>query len=204
MVYIYRTLSKKPLQPSVDIDEQLLLLIANGDQPAMRQFYDRQVELVYSTCLHFLQNVQEAEETTQDVFVEVFQKAASFNAESKVTTWLYRIAANKSLDVIRKRKAKRKLSIVYSIFSKETDQGVSANFHPLELLENKELSLELLAAINQLNDRQKTAFILRFMEHQSQKEIALVMECSEKSVESLIQRAKAQLKKILEHRRNND
>src|SRR6056300_1118613 len=100
----------------------------------MRQFYDRQVKLVYSTCLHFLQNVQEAEETTQDVFVEVFQKAASFNAESKVTTWLYRIAANRSLDVIRKRKAKRKLSIVYSIFSKETDQGVSANFHPLELL----------------------------------------------------------------------
>lgn len=59
---------------------------------------------MYNTALGYLKNVEEAEEVTQDVFVTIFSKAKTFKGKSKVSTWIYRIAINKSLNLINKKK----------------------------------------------------------------------------------------------------
>jgi RNA polymerase sigma factor (sigma-70 family) len=138
-----------------------------------------------------LQNIEEAEEVTQDVFLTIFQKAYTFEANSTVSTWIYKITVNKSLNQIDKsnRKSKKKF---------ELPSELQNNFeHPGFLLENKEKGTYLFLAIDTLLESQKTAFILTYIEGLPQQEVAQIMESSVKSVESLLQRAKANLRKKL-------
>lgn len=141
--------------------------------------------------MSYLQNPEDAEEITQDVFITIFQKAASFKGNSKVSTWIYRITINKSLNLIEKRNRRPKSH-------QEIENHHRINFdHPGVLLENKEKSHYLFTVINSLPESQKTAFILSYIEILPRQEVADIMETSLKSIESLLQRAKANLKKKL-------
>jgi len=180
--------------------EALILLIANGDENAFRQLYELFKDKVYNTCLSYLQNKEEAEEAAQDVFVEVFHSAHKFKQRSSVSTWVYRITVNKCLDRLRYRSRQKRFAFISSLFNKTTGElqhDAPAFEHPGILLEQKEHAAKLFAAIARLVEQQQTAFILRQVEGLSQKEISQIMDLSEKAVESLIQRAKANLRKIL-------
>lgn len=180
--------------------ELLIQQIAARSQQAFRLLYDMYSTRVYNTCLVYLQNVEEAEEATQDVFMEVHHAAARFEGKSSVTTWIYRIAVNKSLDRIRYRKRQKRFAFISSLFNRDTGELMHdpAHFdHPGILAENREQAAKLFAAIKQLPESQQTAFILRQVEGLPQKEIAAIMDIGEKAVESLIQRAKANLRKHL-------
>ncbi len=174
--------------------------IAGGDKEAFRLFYETHKRRVYNTALSYLQHAQEAEELTQDVFLEVFQAASRFKGEASTATWVYRITVNKCLDALRFRKRKKRFGILSSLFGSSGEQAVDAPHfdHPGVALENKEKAAVLFAAIDLLPESQKTAFILSQVEELPQKEIAAVMQQSEKAVESLIQRAKGNLRKELE------
>jgi len=180
--------------------ELLIQQVAAGSQQAFRALYDMYSTRVYNTCLVYLQNAEEAEEATQDVFIEVHNAAPRFMGKSSVTTWIYRIAVNKSLDRIRYRKRQKRFAYISALFHADTGQPVHdpGHFeHPGVLAENKEKAAKLFAAMSRLPENQQTAFILKQVEGLTQKEIAAIMNLGEKAVESLIQRAKANLRKLL-------
>lgn len=182
------------------LPEELLLLTGTGDAAAFRQLYELFKERVYNTCLSYLQQVNDAEEATQDVFIEIHKYAADFKGNSSVSTWIYRIAVNKCLDRIRYANRQKRFTFLSSLFHRETGELTHdpASFeHPGIVLENKEKAKYLFAALKQLPENQKTAFILKQIEGLSQKDIAVIMDLGEKAVESLLQRAKVNLRKIL-------
>jgi RNA polymerase sigma factor (sigma-70 family) len=182
------------------LPEELLQKICKGDAMAFRQFYDVFKERVYNTALSYLQNEQEAEEATQDVFVEIHQSATKFKAQSSASTWIYRITVNKCLDRIRHRSRQKRFAFISGLFSQSTGELVHdpVNFHhPGIIAEHKESAAMLFNAIRQLPENQKTAFILKQVEGLPQREIAEIMSVTEKSVEALLQRAKTTLRKII-------
>jgi RNA polymerase sigma factor (sigma-70 family) len=147
-----------------------------------------------------LQNKEDAEDVTQDVFIEVYQSLDKFKQQSNISTWIYRITVNKSLDLLRKKKRKKRFGFMTELFQKDTGEIAvdKAHFdHPGILMEKKEQARVLFAAMDVLSENQKTAFVLFHIEELSQKEIAIIMELSPKAVESLIQRAKAVLREKL-------
>jgi len=180
-------------------DRELVNAVAKGDQKAFRLLVDTHKKSVFNTVLVFLQNIENAEAVTQDVFVKVYETIGSFKNEAKLSTWIYRISVNQSLDFIRKTKRKKRFGIVTSLFGSENEALYHpANFeHPGVVMENKEKAAILFRAINNLPDKQKTAFLLQKIEHCSQQQIAGIMDINIGAVESLLSRAKTNLKKLL-------
>lgn len=173
-------------------DRELLTDIANGDAAALRTLYARLSDRVYNTALSYVQNEADAEEVTQDVFTKIWRSAASFKAESQVTTWVYRIVVNTSLTVLKKRQRR-------SVFGLLSDASAPPDFqHPNALLEDRETNRRLFAAIYRLPDRQKTAFVLSYVEELPRQQVAEVMDLTLKAVESLLMRAKKGLREGLQ------
>lgn len=173
------------------IEEQLIQQIAKGNQKAFHDLYLLYKNKVYNTALSYLQISEEAEEITQDVFVTIFKKAETFKGNAKVSTWIYRITVNKALNQLAKRNRRPEMN-------KEILEYQRVDFqHPGVLLENQEKAQQLFLVIRTLKQTQQTAFILSYVEDLPRQEVADIMKTSLKSVESLLQRAKANLKKKL-------
>lgn len=180
--------------------EQLLPGIASGDQAAFRQFYEIFKTKVYNTCLAYLQHQADAEEVTQDVFVEVHHAAKNFQSKSSVSTWVYRITINKCLDRIRYKKRSKRFAFISSLFQQHTGELQHDNpdfVHPGVVFEQKENAAALFKALKQLPEKQQTAFVLKHIEGLPQREVAGIMDMSEKAVESLLQRGKQNLRQLL-------
>jgi RNA polymerase sigma-70 factor (ECF subfamily) len=180
-------------------ENQFIALLKNGDSAAYTRLVSLYSDRVYNTALGLLQNVEDAEDIAQEAFVQIFQGIANFKGESALSTWIYKITVTKSLELIRKRQAKKRFAIFDTLFGVE-NTAVSKNipfYHPGVQLENKERGAILFEAINQLPEKQKTAFVLAKTEDLSYAEIAMVMELSVASVESLLFRAKQNLQKLL-------
>jgi RNA polymerase sigma-70 factor (ECF subfamily) len=123
-----------------------------------------------------------------------------FREQSRFSTWIYRIAVTKSLELIRSRQRDKRSGIILSLFGKEDQINISNNepfYHPGISLENKEMSAVLFDAIRRLPLNQRTAFTLNKLENLSYSELAEVMNVSVSSVESLLFRAKQKLREIL-------
>ncbi len=169
------------------------------NEQLFKQVYEDHIEMVYNLCLNYLQNAEDAEEVCQDVFVKVYARMEKFEARSSWKTWIYRIAVNQCLDHLKAQKRQKRFGIHVSLFPFGTSNPVLAgNFrHPGVQLEDKEATERIFLHINNLPPKQKTALILKSLEGLSQKEIAEVMKMSEKAVESLLSRARSNLKKKL-------
>ncbi len=181
-------------------DRELIELLKQGDDQAFRTIVDQWEDMVYNTTLGIVQNESDAEDLTQDVFVQVYQSIGTFKGESKFSTWLYRIAITKSLDFLRKKKRKKRFAFVESLFGENNEeQNHPVDFvHPGVKLEQKESSIAVFKAIDKLPDNQKAAFVLQKLEGLSLQEISAIMNSSVSSVESLLHRAKQNLRKELE------
>jgi RNA polymerase sigma factor (sigma-70 family) len=177
---------------------ELIAQLKQGNEAAFKQVFETHQDRIYNTILYMIQSVEEAQDLTQEVFVEVFLNVENFKAQSKLSTWIYRIAVNKALNHQRFKKARKRFGMVLSIFNLAPADDVPDFVHPAILLENKELSESLYQAINQLPEKQKTAFVLRQLEDLSYTEIAEVMQTTTPSVESLLFRAKQSLQKKLD------
>lgn len=151
--------------------------------------------LVYNTCLGFVHKQNDAEDLSQEVFIEAFKNWDAFRGESNVKTWLYRIAINKSLEHLRSLQRLKRKGNHLEIF----EDSVITYEHPGILLENQERSNILMQQIRMLPEQQQTAFILHKIEGLSYEEIGKVMKKTVSSVESLMHRAKHQLKTKLQH-----
>lgn len=183
------------------IDEVACLSqIAKGNEKALRDLYENYSVNAYNTIISYTQDAEDAEEILQDVFITIHNSAAKFNFKSKIGTWIYRISVNKSLDFLRKKNAEKRKGIFTSLYKKDSGEIKidSPDFnHPGVKMENKEDAQYLFKVIETLPEKQKTAFILTQIEDLPYKEAAKVMDVSSKAIESLVQRAKINLRKGL-------
>lgn len=181
-------------------EKQLLQGLQSRQESAFRYLVDSYQTKVYNTVLAIVQNSEEAEDVAQEVFMEVYESVEKFRGDSKLSSWVYRIATTKALEAYRKRKTQKRWGGFLSSLFGENNEVVHepADFiHPGILLENKERSMILFKAINKLADNQKIAFTLHHVEGLSYQEITEVMRLSLSSVESLLFRAKTNLKALL-------
>jgi RNA polymerase sigma factor (sigma-70 family) len=178
-----------------DLIEQL----QQGDEAAFKKLVDEWQDMVYNTALGIVQNEDDADDITQEVFIQVYKSVSSFKGESKFSTWLYRITLGKALDHEKKKKRKKRFGFMQGLFGAdgvELAHAVEFN-HPGVQLEKKERAGELFSALNQIPDKQRIAFTLHKLEGQSYQEVAEIMNTTLYAVESLMSRAKTNLKKEL-------
>jgi RNA polymerase sigma factor (sigma-70 family) len=184
-----------------DLNEWTLIKrLKNGEQAAFKEIVDSSQGLVYNTALGIVQNAEDAEDVTQEVFVQLYESIKSFKGESKLSTWLYRVTVSKAMDHLRKKKRKKRFAFVQSLFgaNEELIHDPPDFVHPGVSLDNKEKAKELFKAIEQLPEKQKIAFTLNRMEGLSYQEISEIMKLTVASVESLLHRARKNLRKYLE------
>lgn len=182
------------------MDEQFLIeKLKQGDESAFKKIVETWQDMVYNTAIGILQNAEDAEDVAQEVFVQVFESIGSFKAESKFSTWLYRITVSKSLDHLRKKKRKKRFAYIQSIFGANNETVIEKPdfHHPGVTLDNKERASMLFRAIARLPENQKIAFTLHKVEGLSYQQISDIMKTTVSSVESLMHRAKNNLKKLL-------
>lgn len=182
-------------------EEDLIQSLQNGDESAYRSVMELYADMVYNTSLSIIQNTDDAQDITQDVFIEVFQSIKKFEQKSSLKTWIYRITVTKTLDEVKKNKSIKRGSLFTRVFKNKEERTMPdiPHFnHPGIELEQKEAASTLFMAIEKLPENQKVAFTLNKIEQLSYKEIAEIMKLSLSSVESLIFRARQNLQRSLE------
>lgn len=181
-------------------EKELIALLKAGERAACVELLRLNGSIVFNTVLGLLQNREDAEDVTQDVFVKVYQSIHNFKEDAKLTTWIYRITVTTALEHLRKKKSKKRFGFFQQLFTDESTAPIIdiPDFnHPGVRLENKERSKVLFAAIDHLPENQKTAFVLSKLEELSYSEIAEIMQLSVSAIESLLFRAKQSLKNLL-------
>ena len=181
-------------------DSDLLILLKSGDSNAFAELVSTYQKIVLNICYRFLLSKEDAEDITQEVFIEVFHSIRSFRADSKLSTWIYRIAVSKSLDEIKRRSRKKRISSIGKTLGIDSIAHLlTGSERPDQRLEENEGLELLLKALNRLHESQRIALTLSKMEGYSNSEIAEILQTSVIAVESLVYRAKQNLKSILTH-----
>jgi len=163
----------------------------------------RHQDKVRNTCYRFVNDREDADDLAQEVFVQVYAALGRFREEAELSTWIYRIAVNKSLDFVRRARRKKRLARLRSLFGPSGEElGVagSPGDEPLDRLEAEERRRALAGALDSLPSSQRTAVTLSRIEGFDHAEIGAVMGLSVAAVEALIHRAKKNLHKELSRR----
>lgn len=178
-------------------EQQLLEKIRSGDQQAFFLLVQQYREKVLNTCFRFLLNQQDAEDISQNIFVEVFLSLPKFRGEAKLSTWIYRIAVSKCLDELKRRKRKKRINLIGRSLHMEalTNWLVEKEGADDHLLEKESLQ-QLEEFLEQLPENQRIALTLSRMEGYSNMEIAEIMKVSRMAVDSLISRARKKLEAL--------
>lgn len=189
-------------------DKDFIQALKNKNPSAYSRLLDDFQQKIFSTCISFVPNKEDAEDIAQEVFVEVFNSISKFKGDSKLSTWIYRITTNKCLEFIRKKNTKKRFAFLQSITGNvipidKTDYFTEMN-HPGILLENKELNATLFKAINGLPESQSVVFTLHKIDGKSYQEISEITQRSLSSVESIMFRAKKNLQNVLENYYKNE
>lgn len=195
------------LQPAVSVqsseinlddnDINLARLAAEGNMQAFEELYRRHYRRVYSLCFRMLQNSAEAEDLTQDVFIQLHRKINSFRGDSAFTTWLHRLTVNQVLMHFRKR-------VVRYEKTAEEDE-VPVQIVPGTENQNKMSVIDKIAlkkAIQELPEGYKKVFLLHDVEGYEHEEIAQILGCSVGTSKSQLHKARAKLKRMLTKKAN--
>ena len=180
---------------------ELIEGLKRGEESAFRILVEQYQDLVYNTALGVVQNAADAEDVAQEVFIQIFRSIGNFKLEAKLSTWIYRITTTRALDLLRARKSKKRFGLLKRLWETEEDNPMDSleDFnHPGVALEQKENAAKLMEAIAQLPENQKVAFVLHKLEGLSYLEISEVMDNTIPAVESLMHRARLNLRKLLE------
>jgi RNA polymerase sigma-70 factor (ECF subfamily) len=181
-------------------ERDLIKEIQGGNQAAFKELFDSYSTLVYNVAYRMLQNKQDAEDVTQDVFFQAYKSLKRFRFDSKLSTWLYRIALNRSLNHQRNKKLERWLSLDFVSEEKGNDDFDAlgtTDENADHIMEKKDTERIVQEAINSLPQQQRIAILLHRYEELSYEEIAQIMDVTVASVESRLHRAKQTLAKKL-------
>jgi RNA polymerase sigma-70 factor (ECF subfamily) len=182
-------------------EAHLIKGIQQGDRKSFQTLVETYQRMVVNTCLGIVHNQADAEDLAQDVFLEIFRTAENYRGEAKLSTWLYRIATNRSLNLIRNKKRKGFFQSLEEAFTGGRNRNNEISEHhsdqPDRNITDQQRSDLLHRAIDQLPEKQRIAFTLNKYEELPYQQIAEIMEISLASVESLIHRAKKNLQEQL-------
>jgi RNA polymerase sigma-70 factor (ECF subfamily) len=175
-------------------EEELIKGLQNGDRDVTDRFIENYQNKIYRLAMGVLHNEQDAADLTQEVFIEIFRSVKKFRKESGVSTWVYRIAMNKSINHLRDHKKHRQsFSIddekIIDLYGQE--DSASSRMH------RKEVRKALRAGIKKLPEKQRKVFLLSRYQELTYKQIAEVTGYSLSSIESLLHRAKLNMQKFL-------
>lgn len=174
------------------------------DETAFNELMELYQRRVFALCFRFLNQREEAEDITLDTFTQVFKSIDSFRGESKLSTWLFRVAVNlcknrKKRHARRHRSSHQGLdSVAESSFSSAEGVVAGSVERPDELVEGMHMELIVKKAIMQIDAEFRRLVILRDVEDLSYEEIAEVTELPKGTVKSRIHRGRAQLKERVE------
>jgi RNA polymerase sigma-70 factor (ECF subfamily) len=175
-----------------------------GDHDAYRVLVDRHSRNIYRLAFRMMGNRQDAEEVVQEAFLRGYQKLRQFAGNSNFGTWVYRIAANYAIDLLRQRKADDSRRAVSSKASEDgpeldllgrvTDPGPS----PERIAGSAQLAARMDAALKTLTPAERTAIVMRHWDGCAIEEIANVLKSNGNATKNTVFRAVAKLRKALE------
>lgn len=173
-------------------DHSLCRRAAKGDVEAFEVLYQRHHRRVFGICLRMVQNTPEAEDLTQETFIQLFRKIGSFRGDSAFTTWLHRMTVNQVLMHLRKRSVKNE---------KTTEEGET----PVQIVKGTENPkampvidrIALDSAIAQLPPGYKSVFVLHDVEGHEHEQVARILGCSVGTSKSQLHKARMKLRRLL-------
>jgi len=173
--------------------------IKEDSQLSFTEIVDLYQVKVRGICIGFLKNSEEAEDVSQEVFIEIYRSLKNFKGECALSTWIFRIATSKSIDQIRKKNRKKR----FALFNRniEPDETEYQNGTEYDAERNERINA-LYKTMAMLPENQKIALTLSKIEGFSYKEISQIMKTTPKAVESLISRGKENMRKKLEYHYN--
>jgi len=188
-------------------DSEIIKLVLRGEKEKFRMLVEQYQQMVFRTCMGFLHNKDDADDLTQDIFIQAYQSLSRFKGEAAFSTWLYRIAVNASLNKVRKSSKNLILQRIDAFFG--TGKSGEAPFLPSDAEDPENILIRqehvewVRRALDSLPENQRTAIVLSKYDDLSQKEIAEIMKTSQGAVEALLQRAKKNLReKLSAHGKN--
>lgn len=180
------------MQTNEPTDFELVAQVQSGHEAAFDELMARYRRPVLNFVYRMLGDAAEAEDVAQDVFVRAYQNLAGYRPETKFSTWLFALARNATIDRLRWRKRHP----TDPIDTPAGPDGIAGTSDVVREASAHEVGTNIAAAVGDLPEEQRTAFILSEYHGQSYAEIAAIMRCSEKSVETRLYRAK----QFLRHR----
>ncbi len=146
---------------------------------AATAFVRKYQKFVYSTAYRYLQDYDDAEDVAQETFIKAIKSLPKFRGNSSLQTWLYRITVNISISALRKRKIRNKFNIIGKNDSDLPEQDIpDYNSRPDTIIEGKQASEMFNNALEQLPEKQRETFALRYFEDLSYEEISKVLGTS--------------------------
>ncbi len=170
-------------------DEHLMLQVAEGDMDAFGELVLRHQRAAWSVACRFLSDAQQAEDIVQQAFLKILDAAARYKPTAKFRTYLHSVVWRLCIDRYRKKKP---VQAATSLDHYQADQ-----IAPHDAVQQTETAARVRAAIDALPARQRMAVLLKHFDGLSYNEIAEAMDCTPRAVDSLLSRARAQLKDLL-------
>ena len=190
----------------IDNDEELIRRAKAGDIDAFEQLTEKYESKIYSLAMRILQNIYDAEDVTQQTFLNVIENLKNFRGDSTFYTWIMRIATYAALKIIRKRKGLDTVSLEQATEpNKENDEIPHPEYiadwkeNPSDLVNKKETMQIIEQALAELDENYRLVFLLRDVEGLSVKETAEILGISEANVKVRLLRARLQLREKLTH-----
>lgn len=171
----------------MQLDEaRLVALVRKGDQRAYAELVERHLPAIEVYAKRIVSDDTLAQDIAQDVMVVLWQRSSDFNPnKARLTTWLHRIAHNRCIDIMRKRQ-------------REVSWDLSESEYPVTESDAPKEQQPIDLALMRLPESQRTALVLTYYQNLSNREVAEIMNSSVRAVESLLVRARGNLKKQLE------
>lgn len=182
-------------------DAAVVAQVLAGDKEAFRLLVERHTRSIYSVAWRMTGNHQDTEEIVQETFLRAYRSLARFELRSSFSTWLYRIAVNRSLDFLKAKKMTDTQPISENPGPDEDDQGIqvaSSNPGPDRLLLSSEARDRIAQAIGLLSPAERVAFTMRHMEGKSIEEISQALNVRASAAKNSIFRAVQKIRQHLE------
>jgi RNA polymerase sigma-70 factor (ECF subfamily) len=182
-----------------DLDADLIKKVLAQDDAALKELIEQHLQSIYTFCLRYTGNPEDAQDATQETFIKAWKKLKTFNTKKPFRAWLFAIAKNSATDLMRKRK-----TVSFSKFDTGEDANVLvdtlADSEPLpdELFERASLASDARSALGKLPARDRAILSLRYEEEESFETISKILKIPANTVRSLHRRALIVLRKLLE------
>lgn len=179
----------------IQSDASIATALAGDKMSGFEDLYSTHYRRVYSICLRMTGSVAEAEDLTQEVFIQLHRKLGSFRGEAAFTTWLHRLTVNQVLMHFRKRSVRSELTTDDGEMPDSVDPE-TVNPEAMPIVDR--IGLEI--AISQLPPGYRAVFVLHDVEGYEHEEIAKILGCSAGTSKSQLHKARLKLRRLLQQR----